>query len=102
MPSGTRRQYIPVGSTAASLPLTVPEDTARTHLTPGDAPKGGSRYYQQFGCDSAFYHLVTQIDRLCLSRVTALPRLQRQCGQRYQITCLRVALGGDRPHPGSR
>ena len=31
--SGTRREYVPVGSTAASLPPTIPEYTTRTHFT---------------------------------------------------------------------
>jgi hypothetical protein len=38
VPSGTRREYIPVGSTAASLPLKVPECTTRTHVTAANAP----------------------------------------------------------------
>ena len=36
--SGTRREYILVGSTVASMPLKVPECTTRTYVTAVNAP----------------------------------------------------------------
>jgi hypothetical protein len=45
LPSGTRRKYLPVGSTAASLPLTVPEGTTHIHVTVGRYCPGLLRSY---------------------------------------------------------
>jgi hypothetical protein len=45
VPSGTRCEYIPVRSTAAYLPLTVPERTTHTHVNAVKYP-GLLRSYQ--------------------------------------------------------
>jgi hypothetical protein len=39
VPSGTRCEYIPVRSTAPSLPLTVPERTTHTHTNAAESPR---------------------------------------------------------------